>query len=191
MNIAGGPSGVVTEHDIQQRRSVAMRLTPNSCAKRASATDLDNQLMRAELAAARVFGTRPGVDYDLGADLPALRREVDMLDEAGVRSPAAMYATRDADLELLDKLTAAAVTEIAGSAQTVQPLHLAPTPTSPRSSAPSPRPHYAMSTASWPSPPAGMPKPMRHNIATPTPPPTPNKRSSVSTTGNGNCPPAP
>ncbi len=125
MNIAGGPSGVVTEHDIQQRRSAAMRADAEQLRQaRIEATDLDNQLMRAELAAARVFGTRPGVDYDLGADLPALRREVDMLDEAGVRSPAAMYATRDADLELLDKSTAAAVTEIAGSAQTVQPLHL-------------------------------------------------------------------
>ncbi len=125
MNIAGGPSGVVTEHDIQQRRSAAMRADAEQLRQaRIEATDLDNQLMRAELAAARVFGTRPGVDYDLVADLPALRREVDMLDEAGVRSPAAMYATREADLDQLDQPAAAAVTDIAGSAQTVQPLHL-------------------------------------------------------------------
>lgn len=125
MNIAGGPSGVVTEHDIQQRRSAAMRADAEQLRQaRAEATDLDNQLMRAELAAARVFGTRPGVDYDLVADLPTLRREVDMLDEAGVRSPAAMYGTREADLDQLDRPAAAAVTDIAGSAQTVQPLHL-------------------------------------------------------------------
>lgn len=125
MTIAGGPDGVVTDHDIQQRRIAALQADAEQLRQaRTEATDLDNQVMRAELAAARTFGTRPGVDYDLAADLEALRREIDLLDTAGARSPATIYATLDTDLDELDRPAAAAVIDIAASAQTVQPLHL-------------------------------------------------------------------
>jgi conjugative relaxase-like TrwC/TraI family protein len=125
MTVAGGPDDVVTDHDIQQRRTAALQADAEQLRQaRAEATDLDNHVMRAELAAARTFGTRPGVDYDLAADLDALRREIDLFDTAGARSPATMYTTLDADLRQLDQPAAAAVTDIAASAQTVQPLHL-------------------------------------------------------------------
>jgi hypothetical protein len=65
--------------------------------------------------------------HDLTADLPALRDEVALLEAAGVRSPAAMYAVPEEALRELDEPAREAVTAIAMSAQTVQVLQLDPT----------------------------------------------------------------
>lgn len=124
---AGGPDRVITSADIQQRRTAALQADADQLRQaRAEATDLDNQLMRAEHAAARLFATRPDVDYDLGADLEALRTEIALLDQAGHRSPAAMYTAAPNSLHQLDDQAARVVADITASGQTVHPLHLGP-----------------------------------------------------------------
>jgi conjugative relaxase-like TrwC/TraI family protein len=61
---------------------------------------------------------------DLAAELPALRAEVELLEAAGVRSPAAMYAVPREALAELDESAREAVTSIAMSAQAVQILQV-------------------------------------------------------------------
>jgi hypothetical protein len=61
---------------------------------------------------------------DLAADLPGLREEVALLEAAGVRSPAAMYAVSDEALHELDEPSREAAVSIAMSAQAVQVLQL-------------------------------------------------------------------
>lgn len=126
VEVAGGPDGIVTTDDIHQRRSVAITADTDQLQHaRTEARDLTNQLMRAEAAAARAFAARPGADYDLAADLPALRTEIDYLTAAGARSPAAMYQPPATALQHIDDRAADVIADIAASAQTVQPLHLA------------------------------------------------------------------
>jgi conjugative relaxase-like TrwC/TraI family protein len=69
--------------------------------------------------------TRSG--YDLAADLPALRTEIDFLDSAGRRyAPATGYPTPADTLGDLDQAHRHTVTTIARSLQAVQCLHLYP-----------------------------------------------------------------
>jgi len=95
---------------------------------RAYAHDLDAQLARAEAAAARAFAeTRadmPDAAIDLAADVAVLQAEVDFLEAAGARSPAAMYRVPDDALARLDDASQRAVIAIANSAQATQLLQI-------------------------------------------------------------------
>ena len=95
---------------------------------RAYAHDLDAQVARAEAAAARAFAeTRadmPHAAIDLAADVAVLQAEVDFLEAAGARSPAAMYRVPDDALARLDDASERAVIAIANSAQATQLLQL-------------------------------------------------------------------
>ena len=71
-------------------------------AARRRARDLDDQLARAEAAAARSLAQSPAHTYDLGADLDQLQAEVDFLQAASAASPAAMYTPPPAALDGLD-----------------------------------------------------------------------------------------
>ncbi len=61
---------------------------------------------------------------DLAAELPALRAEIDFVEAAGARSPAAMYATPNEALRSLEQPHRSALTSIAGSAQAIHTLAL-------------------------------------------------------------------
>lgn len=127
LDAAGGPEGIVTDRDIQQRRSVALTADAQALREaRAETTTLDNQLFRAEAAAARAFAAHPDKDYDMAAELPSLQTEVEFLEAAGARSPNAGYEVPDAALEPLDDDHRRVVIAIAGSLETVQSLHLEP-----------------------------------------------------------------
>ena len=129
LTLAGGAQGIVTDRDIQTRRTGAQRTDIDALtAARAHASDLDNQLARAETSAARAFAAgrsdqyRPG--YDTSLEVAGLSAEVQVLEAAGARSPAAMYRVPEQALSALDEPSRAAVIAIANSAHTVQPLHL-------------------------------------------------------------------
>lgn len=127
LDAAGGPDGIVTDREIQQRRSVALTADAQALREaRAEATTLDNQLFRAEAAAARAFATHPDKDYDMATELPSLQTEVEFLEAAGARSPNAGYEVPEAALEPLDDDHRRVVIAIAGSLETVQSLHLEP-----------------------------------------------------------------
>ncbi len=124
-DITGGVEDIVTERDLRARREAAQRADIDALTEaRAQAGDLDNQLARAEAAAARAFAAGPARDYDLAAELPALRAEIDLLAAAGARSPAAMYRVPDQAIAALDEDSRGAVIAIANSAQAIQPLQL-------------------------------------------------------------------
>jgi len=95
---------------------------------RAYAHDLDAQVARAEAAAARAFAeTRadmPDAAIDLAADVAVLQAEVDYLEAAGARSPAAMYRVPDDALARLDDASQRAMIAIANSAQATQLLQI-------------------------------------------------------------------
>ncbi|MEX3646440.1 MobF family relaxase [Mycolicibacterium porcinum] len=127
LDTAGGPEGIVTEHDIQQRRTAALTADAQALREaRAEATTLDNQLFRAEAAAARAFAAHADRDYDLAADLPSLRTEVEFLEAAGARSLNAGYNVPEEALAPLDEAHRRVATAIAGGLDTVQSLHLEP-----------------------------------------------------------------
>ncbi|WP_054585781.1 MobF family relaxase, partial [Mycobacterium intracellulare] len=92
IDTAGGISGIVTEHHLHACRAQAVRADTNTLnAARRHARDLDDQLARAEAAAARSLAQSPIHTYDLGADLDQLQAEVDFLHAAAAASPAALY----------------------------------------------------------------------------------------------------
>ncbi|QZH69604.1 MobF family relaxase [Mycolicibacterium farcinogenes] len=127
LDAAGGPEGIVTDRDIQQRRNVALTADAQALREaRAEATTLDNQLFRAEAAAARAFATHPDKDYDMATELPSLQTEVEFLEAAGARSPNAGYEVPETALEPLDDDHRRVLIAIAGSLETVQSLHLEP-----------------------------------------------------------------
>jgi conjugative relaxase-like TrwC/TraI family protein len=66
--------------------------------------------------------TRSG--YDIEAELPTLRAEVELLQAAGARSPAAMYRVPEHALARVDEHSRSAVTAIANSAQAIQSVQL-------------------------------------------------------------------
>ena len=130
LTFAGGAQGIVTERDIHARRIAAQRSDIEALtAARAQASDLDNRLARAESAAAAVFaaGQRDqarSIGHDMRLDVAGLSAEVELLQAAGARSPAAMYRVPEQALAVLDEPSRAAVIAIANSAHTVQPLQL-------------------------------------------------------------------
>jgi len=126
---AGGPDRIVTERDIHDVRQRAQHADLDTLARaRAYAHDLDAQVARAEAAAARAFAeTRadmPDAAIDLAADVAVLQAEVDFLEAAGARSPAAMYRVPEDALARLDDASQRAVIAIANSAQATQLLQI-------------------------------------------------------------------
>jgi hypothetical protein len=125
IHAAGGLEKIVTETTIETRRNTALAADNHALAQaRQHARDLDNQLARAETAAARAFAESPSHSYDLAAELPQLRAEIDLLEAASTCSPAATHLPPPAALEGLDEPHRRVVTAIAGSIHTVQPLHI-------------------------------------------------------------------
>ena len=136
----GGPDKIVTEGDIEQQRLTAIQAdTAALIAARHEAVELDNQLFRAEVAAARAFveharTTAPAhvATPDLSAaDVHALRAEVDFLQAAGAKSFAAAYdylhrPEAAATFNGLDHDTRTAVISILSGDNAIQPLHLHP-----------------------------------------------------------------
>ena len=92
----------------------------------ADARDLDDQLARAEAAAARSLAQSPAHTYDLGADLDQLQAEVDFLHAASAASPAAMYTPPPAALAGLDDEHRRTVSALTTNIHSVQLLHLHP-----------------------------------------------------------------
>lgn len=123
---AGGVDNIVTDRDIHNRRAAALHADAEALtAARAEAIDLDNRLARAETIAARAFAENPANSYDLAADLPQLRAEIDFIDAAGRgRAAAAGYTTPAETVANLDAPSRAAVTAITRSYQAVHTLQL-------------------------------------------------------------------
>ncbi|WP_373123000.1 MobF family relaxase, partial [Mycobacterium marinum] len=122
---AGGLTGIITEHHLHARRAEAVRTDTNTLnAIRRHVRDLNNQLGRAEAAAARSLAQSPAHTYDLSADLDQLQAEVDFLHAASAASPAALYTPPPGALEGLDDTQRRAVTALTTSIHSVQLLHL-------------------------------------------------------------------
>ena len=127
IHAAGGVNNIITEHHIHTRRAAALRAdTQALTAARRDARDLDDQLSRAESLAARAFAESPAHNYDLAADLPQLRAEIQLLQAASTTSPAAIYHPPDTAVASLDQPHRRAVATITSSPFTVQPLQLHP-----------------------------------------------------------------
>ncbi|KAA1250181.1 relaxase domain-containing protein [Mycobacterium simiae] len=127
LGATGGPESIVTDRDIQDRRAAALRTDTDALAEaRRRARDLDDQLARAEALAARAFAENPARSYDLAADLPRLRAEVELLEAARGCSPAALYTPPTTALVGLDDPHRRAVAAIGDSALSVQLLHCHP-----------------------------------------------------------------
>ncbi|MGE2817990.1 AAA family ATPase, partial [Mycobacterium heidelbergense] len=125
IDTAGGVTGIVTEQHLHDRRAQALRAdTETLNAVRRHARDLENQLARAEAAAARSLAETPIHTYDLGADLHQLQDEVEFLQAASATSLAAMYTPPPAALQSLDDEHRRAVSAITTSIHSVQLLHL-------------------------------------------------------------------
>ena len=127
MDFAGGPDGLVSEAAVAARRRSALDADIATLAQaRLAASDLDNQVRRVEASAARTVADHPTVaELDVAAELDQLRAEIDLLDTAGQRSPAAMYAEPSgAALAELSEEGRAAVGQITGSAMSVQILRV-------------------------------------------------------------------
>lgn len=124
---AGGLAGIVTEHHLHARRAQAVREDTDTLnAARRHARELDDQLARAEAAAARSLAQSPTHTYDLGADLDQLTAEVDFLHAAAAASPAALYTPPPGALDGLDDAHRRAVTAITTNIHSVQLLNLHP-----------------------------------------------------------------
>ncbi len=127
INTAGGVAGIVTEQHLHDRRARTLRAdTETLNAARRRARDLDDQLARAEAAAARSLAQSPAHTYDLGADLDQLQAEVDFLQAASAASPAALYSPPEGALAGLDDEHRSAVNAITTNIHSVQLLHLHP-----------------------------------------------------------------
>ena len=93
LDLAGGPDGIVTDRDLDARRRAAIESDTAALQRaRVRARDLDNQVYRAEAAAARAFVQRPVAAFDLSRELDQMREEIELVESAGLRSPAAVYA---------------------------------------------------------------------------------------------------
>ncbi|OBH30402.1 MobF family relaxase [Mycobacterium sp. E1319] len=127
IDIAGGPAGIVTEQQLHALRAHAVRADTEALnAARRDTRLLDDQLSRAEAAAARSLAQSPLQSYDLGADLNQLQAEVDFLRAAAAASPAARYTPPPAALDSLDDQQRHAVTAITTSIHSVQLLCVHP-----------------------------------------------------------------
>lgn len=124
---AGGTTGIITEAHLHARRAQAVRAdTDDLNAARRHTRALDDQLARAEAAAARSLAQSPAHTYDLGADIDQLQAEVDFLHAAAATSPAALYTPPPAALDGLDDPHRQAVGAITTNIHSVQLLHLHP-----------------------------------------------------------------
>lgn len=127
LDAAGGPAGIVTEHHIHTRRSEAITAdTATLNDARRHARTLDDQLCRAEAAAARALAQSPTHTYDLATDINALRAEVAFLQAASTVSPGALYYPPETAVADLDDTHRRVVTAITANIHTVQALHLHP-----------------------------------------------------------------
>lgn len=127
LDAADGPAGIVTEHHIHTRRTEAITTdTATLNDARCAARTLDDQLSRAEAAAARALAQRPTHAYDLAADLDTLRAEVAFLQAASTVSPGALYYPDETAVADLDDTHRRVVTAITANIHTVQALHLHP-----------------------------------------------------------------
>ncbi|OBI94773.1 MobF family relaxase [Mycobacterium asiaticum] len=127
LDAAGGPAGIVTEHHIHTRRTEAITTdTATLNDARCAARTLDDQLCRAEAAAARALAQRPTHAYDLAADIDVLRAEVAFLQAASTVSPGALYYPDETAVADLDDTHRRVVTAITANIHTVQALHLHP-----------------------------------------------------------------
>ena len=135
LDTAGGPEGIVTDADLERRRRHAIDTDLATLRQvRLDARELDNQLYRAEAAAARSFAQasvardEPALEqqevdeYDVEADLEQLRAEVAILAIAGTRSPAGVYELEPADAP--DPAVRKIVASITDSDMTVQVIRL-------------------------------------------------------------------
>ena len=111
LEFAGGPEGIVTDRDLDARRRTAVDADIAVLTRaRVHARDLDNQVRRAEAAAARVFAQRPAGTLDLSRELDQMRDEIELVESAGLRSPAGVY---------VDTPEAAAVASLSASGRAV------------------------------------------------------------------------
>ncbi|WP_264891067.1 MobF family relaxase [Mycobacterium kiyosense] len=81
---------------------------------------------RARLRADYRAHTTPATTYDLAAELPTLRAEIDFLQAASTASPAALYYPPETAVADLDDTHRRVVTAITANIHTVQALHLHP-----------------------------------------------------------------
>ena len=124
---AGGVAGIVTGAHLHDLRAQAVRADADTLnAARCHTRALDDQLARAEAAAARSLAQSPAHTYDLSADLDQLQAEVDILNAAAAASPAALYTPPPGALDGLDDPHRQAVTAITTNIHSVQLLHLHP-----------------------------------------------------------------
>lgn len=123
--IAGGPEGIVTDEDIDERRRAAAAADIAALQHaRIQARDLDNHIRRVEAAAARAFATRAAGAIDLSRELTQMRDEIELVESAGLRSPATVYADpRETTVADLSEPARSAVSHIIDSDMAVQPLH--------------------------------------------------------------------
>ena len=135
---SGGEGGIVTERDLHQLRQCAMKSDLASLHRaRLHARELDNQLHRAEAAAARAFARSATAkrsvkeastikaaaeNYTVDQDLQQLREELAVLEIAGSRSPATRY--NPAGSQSLDQSVSAIVASVADSDMSVQPVRI-------------------------------------------------------------------
>lgn len=134
----GGEGGIVTERDLHQLRQCAMKSdVVNLHQARLHARELDNQLYRAEAAAARAFARAATAtqsvkeastteaaaeNYTVDQDLQQLREEIAILDIAGSRSPATRY--NPAGSQSLDQPVSTIVASVADSDMSVQSVRI-------------------------------------------------------------------
>jgi len=135
---SGGEGGIVTERDLHQLRQCAMKSDlVNLHRARLHARELDNQVHRAEAAAARAFARSATAkqsvkqtainkvsaeNYTVDQDLQQLREELAVLEIAGSRSPAKRYNSTAS--ESLDQPISSIVASIAHSDMSVQPIRI-------------------------------------------------------------------
>lgn len=135
----GGPDKIVTERAIEHQRLAAIQAdTAALTLARHEAVDLDNQLFRAEAAAARSFAehtrTHPNAMVDTltattAVDVDALRAEVEFLHAADAKSFAAAHDYRSRPetttaFTTIDHDTRTALMSILAGDNAIQVLHL-------------------------------------------------------------------
>ena len=108
----------------QRRRAAAAADIAALQHARIQARDLDNHIRRVEAAAARAFAARAAGALDLARELTQMRDEIELVESAGLRSPATVYADpSETTVADLSEPARAAVSHIIDSDMAVQPLH--------------------------------------------------------------------
>ena len=100
MTIAGGPKGIVSERDIHRRRASARAADTDALrVARAESRELDNQLLRADSAAARAFARRTTEGAALAQELPNLGAETERHGTVEAANPDRHLASPDRETE--------------------------------------------------------------------------------------------